>query len=63
MAQWSFLALDEGGRRRRGNIEGDNPRHVRGLLREQGLRPLDVRPASTGLAKPPPAPAEARARQ
>ena len=50
MAQWSFLALDEGGRRRRGNIEGDNPRHVRGLLREQGLRPLDVRPASTGLA-------------
>ena len=50
MAQWSFLALDEGGRRRRGNIEGDNPRHVRSLLREQGLRPLDVRPASTGLA-------------
>jgi len=50
VAQWSFLALDEGGRRRRGNIEGDNPRHVRGLLREQGLRPLDVRPASTGLA-------------
>ncbi|MCY4477431.1 MAG: type II secretion system F family protein [Gammaproteobacteria bacterium] len=50
MAQWSFLALNEGGRRRRGNIEGDNPRHVRRLLREQGLRPLDVRPASAGLA-------------
>ena len=50
MAQWSFLALDEGGRRRRGNIEGDNPRQVRGLLREQDLRPLDVRPASAGLA-------------
>ena len=50
MARWSFLALDEGGRRKRGNMEGDNPRHVRGLLREQGLRPLDVRPASTGLA-------------
>ncbi len=50
MARWSFLALDEGGRRRRGNIEGDNPRHVRALLREQGLRPLDVRPASARLA-------------
>ena len=46
MAQWNFLALDEDGRRRRGAIEGDNPRHVRGLLREQGLRPLGVRPAA-----------------
>ena len=50
MARWSFLALDGGGRRRRGNIEGDSPRQVRGLLREQGLRPLDVRPAAVGLA-------------
>ena len=50
MAQWSFVALDEGGRRRRGAIEGDNPRHVRALLREQGLRPLTVRPAAAGLA-------------
>ena len=45
MSQWNFLALDEDGRRRRGAIEGDNPRQVRGLLREQGLRPLGVRPA------------------
>lgn len=50
MAQWSFLAQDERGRRRRGTIDGDNPRHVRGLLREQGLRPLNVRPATAGLA-------------
>lgn len=50
MAQWSFAALDEGGRRRRGTVEGDNPRHVRGLLREQGLRPLHVRPAPPGIA-------------
>lgn len=50
MAQWSFAALDEGGRRRRGTVEGDNPRHVRGLLREQGLRPLSVRPAAPGIA-------------
>lgn len=50
MAQWSFAALDEGGRRRRGTVEGDNPRHVRSLLREQGLRPLNVRPAAPGIA-------------
>ncbi|MCY3606676.1 MAG: type II secretion system F family protein [Gammaproteobacteria bacterium] len=50
MAQWSFAALDEGGRRRRGTVEGDNARHVRGLLREQGLRPLNVRPAAPGIA-------------
>lgn len=50
MAQWSFAALDEGGRRRRGIVEGDNPRHVRSLLREQGLRPLSVRPAAPGIA-------------
>ena len=50
MAQWSFAALDEGGRRRRGTVEGDNPRHVRRLLREQGLRPLSVRPAAPGIA-------------
>ncbi len=45
MPQWSFTALDPGGRRKRGTVEGDNPRHVRGLLREQGLRPLNVRTA------------------
>ena len=50
MAQWSFAALDEGGRRRRGTVEGDNPRHVRSVLREQGLRPLSVRPAAPGIA-------------
>ena len=50
MAQWSFAALDEDGRRRRGTVEGDNPRHVRSLLREQGLRPLNVRPAAPGIA-------------
>lgn len=50
MAQWSFAALDESGRRRRGAVEGDNPRHVRSLLREQGLQPLNVRPAAPGIA-------------
>ncbi|MDE0129613.1 MAG: type II secretion system inner membrane protein GspF [Gammaproteobacteria bacterium] len=50
MAQWSYAALDERGRRRRGTVEGDNARHVRSLLREQGLRPLNVRPAAPGIA-------------
>ena len=45
MPQWNFTAQDPDGRRRRGTLDGDNPRHVRGLLREQGLRPLNVRPA------------------
>jgi len=50
LAQWSYAALDERGRRRRGTVEGDNARHVRSLLREQGLRPLNVRPAAPGIA-------------
>ncbi len=49
MPQWSFTAQDQEGRRRRGTVEGDNARHVRGLLREQGLRPLNVRPAAAGF--------------
>ena len=49
MPQWSFTAQDQEGRRRRGTVEGDNARHVRGLLREQGLRPLNVRPAAAGI--------------
>lgn len=45
MPRWTYSALDREGRRRRGTLQGDNPRHVRGLLREQGLRPLSLRPA------------------
>ena len=43
MPRWTYSALDRDGRRRRGTLQGDNPRHVRGLLREQGLRPLNLR--------------------
>ena len=45
MPRWTYSALDREGRRRRGTLQGDNPRHVRGLLREQGLRPLKLRAA------------------
>ncbi len=45
MPQWTYSALDRKGRRRRGTLQGDNPRHVRALMREQGLQPLNLRPA------------------
>lgn len=52
MPEWTYSALDRKGRRRRGTLQGDNPKHVRGLLREQGLQPLNLRPAPPpGAAK------------
>ena len=42
MGAFSYSALDPRGRRKRGVLEGDNPRQVRQKLREQGLMPLEV---------------------
>ncbi len=42
MGAFQYSALDTGGRTRRGVLEGDTPRHVRTLLRERGLTPLEV---------------------
>src|SRR5690625_1040908 len=42
MGAFEYNALDSRGRRKRGVIEGDTPRHVRSLLRERGLTPLEV---------------------
>lgn len=42
MGAFEYLALDRRGRETRGIIEGDTPRHVRGLLRERGMTPLEV---------------------
>jgi general secretion pathway protein F len=39
---FEYTAVDPSGRERRGLIEGDTPRHVRQLLREQQLLPLEV---------------------
>jgi general secretion pathway protein F len=39
---YEYTALDAGGKERRGLIEGDTPRHVRGLLRERELLPVTV---------------------
>lgn len=42
MGAFEYSALDARGRTRRGVLEGDTARQVRGRLREQGLTPLEV---------------------
>lgn len=42
MGAFEYSALDARGRRKRGVMEGDTARHVRSLLREQGLTPVEV---------------------
>ena len=43
MAAFLYVAVDAGGRERKGVLEGDTARHVRQLLREQALLPVSVR--------------------
>jgi general secretion pathway protein F len=43
MPAYEYQALDAKGRARKGLIEGDTPRHARGLLRDQGLMPTEIR--------------------
>ena len=42
MAAYEYKALDTAGRQRRGVQEGDSPRQIRQLLRDQGLLPVSV---------------------
>jgi general secretion pathway protein F len=42
MGAFEYAAVDAAGRERNGVLEGDTPRHVRQLLREQGLLPVSV---------------------
>lgn len=42
MAAFDYVAVDAKGSKQKGVIEGDSPRHVRSLLRQQGLSPLKV---------------------
>ena len=42
MGAFEYTALDNGGRERKGILEGDTARHVRQLLREQQLLPVTV---------------------
>jgi general secretion pathway protein F len=42
MGAFEYVAVDGAGRERKGVIEGDTPKHVRQLLRDQGLLPVAV---------------------
>jgi general secretion pathway protein F len=42
MGAFEYTALDSGGRERKGILEGDTPRQIRQLLREQQLLPVTV---------------------
>jgi len=44
MAAFDYQAVDNKGKTKKGVIEGDTPRQVRGLLRDQGLMPISVTP-------------------
>lgn len=46
MAAFEFTALDEGGRQKKGVLEGDSARQVRTQLREKGWVPLSVERAA-----------------
>jgi general secretion pathway protein F len=47
MAAFEYQAVDNRGKTKKGIIEGDTPRQVRGLLRDQGLMPIEVNATST----------------
>lgn len=42
MGAFEYVAVDGTGRERKGVVEGDTPKHVRQLLRDQGLLPVAV---------------------
>src|SRR5918993_5230174 len=42
MPAFEYVAVDAAGRERKGVLEGDTPRHVRQLLRDQSLLPVAV---------------------
>ena len=54
MGAFEYVAVDACGRERKGVLEGDTPRHVRQLLREQSLLPVAV----TEVAEQDSAPAQ-----
>ena len=48
MGAFEYTALEPGGRERKGVLEGDTPRHIRQLLREQQLLPVTVTEVAQG---------------
>lgn len=51
MPAFEYQALDAQGRQQGGVLQADTPRAARGALRERGLQPLRVEPASERLAR------------
>jgi general secretion pathway protein F len=51
MGAFEYTALDVQGRERKGLIEGDTPKHVRQLLRDKQLLPLDIQETAKQEAK------------
>ena len=42
MGAYQYVAVDTGGKEHRGILEGDTPKHVRQLLRDRHLLPVEV---------------------
>ena len=42
MGAFEYTALDAEGKERKGLIEGDTPKHVRQLLRDKQLLPMEI---------------------
>jgi general secretion pathway protein F len=51
MGAFEYTALDAQGRERKGLIEGDTPKHVRQLLREKQLLPMEIQEAAQNELK------------
>ena len=51
MGAFEYIALDSGGKEKKGVLEGDTPRQIRQQLRDQGLTPLEVQEASQRESK------------
>ena len=51
MGAFEFVALDKAGKESKGLLEGDTPKHVRQLLRERNLLPVQVTEVAQKEAK------------
>ena len=51
MPTFEYQAVDARGKKSKGNLEADSPRHLRQLLRERGLSPLSVKESAASSSK------------
>ena len=52
MGAFEYVALDSGGKEKKGVLEGDTARQVRQQLRDQGWMPLDVQEVTKRESRP-----------